>query len=187
MNSRLLLKDLLEQNRQIIDEVKQKYLHLPDEMLSRRPAPNKWSLNEIFEHLNLGNEAYFLRIEQALSAPNLPPFNPEFKPGLFGNFFTNFLSPKKDRVTNKIKAPAFFDPAKTGQNPMAIEKYLTSMQEFNEFMLKSQHTDLNKIRIPFMLFSGIRFRLGDVFRFVIAHSRRHLIQAQSTFERVNSN
>jgi hypothetical protein len=185
MNSRELLKQLLEQNQEIIAQVKQNYLHLSTELLSTKPEPKKWSLNEIFEHLNMANEPYLNSLRKELSAQKLPKYNAEFKSGFLGNLFTRLLEPKKGTVKNKMKAPSFLDPSKTGQNNMALEKYLTLMLELNEMILQAQKTDLEKIRIPFSLTPLIRFKMGDVFRFLTAHSQRHLIQAQKTYAQIS--
>ena len=60
------------------------------------------------------------------------------------------------------------------------EQTLAEFNELHQKMLEQLETarnyDLNRIKIPSAIGPILKFRLGDAFRFVIAHAQRHVVQ-----------
>jgi hypothetical protein len=46
-----------------------------------------------------------------------------------------------------------------------------------QYLESSRNRDLSAVRIPISISKWITIRLGDTFRFVIAHNKRHIMQA----------
>jgi hypothetical protein len=49
---------------------------------------------------------------------------------------------------------------------------------------KAKEKDLNVARVPITVTNLVKLKLGDVFRFLIAHEQRHMIQARNTLKAV---
>ncbi|MGV3636350.1 MAG: DinB family protein, partial [Flavobacteriales bacterium] len=87
---------------------------LPAEVLLRRPAPDAWNVLEVFEHLNLSSGVYVRGLEDVFArraARHRP--DPEFTPGLLGEWFTTGLEPKPGGVIKwRMRTMKMFDPAR---------------------------------------------------------------------------
>lgn len=151
---------------------------LGDEQLRRKPTPEAWSVVEVIAHLNYYARFYTQAIENQMEhhqTTNRPGFNP----GWFGNYFTRIIGPSPDgQVRNKMKT--FKDAVPTppsGLDPEAEIREFTAHQHHLLNLLRiARSADLGRIRVPITLTRLIRLKLGDTFRFVIAHEQRHFQQ-----------
>src|SRR3954470_24641440 len=77
---------------------------LSEEQLAQRPQPGRWSLAEIFVHLNLTAQVYFPEIDRAIEqgrAKGMPGGGP-LKLDFRGKMFVKYLEPP---YRMKSKAP----------------------------------------------------------------------------------
>jgi hypothetical protein len=66
-------------------------------------------------------------------------------------------------------------------NPVEVIAYFEeSQRELLGLLKKAERADLAKIRVPISISRIIRLKLGDTFRFLIAHQQRHFVQIQET-------
>jgi hypothetical protein len=84
--------------------------------LLEQPAPGKWTVIQILEHLNSYGYYYLPAIDRSLQQNDAAVEN--FKPGWLGNYFTRLMQPSTDGIVkNKMRAPKdhrpspFLDPA----------------------------------------------------------------------------
>lgn len=56
-------------------------------------------------------------------------------------------------------------------------------QAFSGSLRKAQATDINATRVPVSISKRIRLKLGDTFRFLIAHNERHILQAKKHLDK----
>ncbi|HEX6981372.1 MAG TPA: hypothetical protein VF181_01295 [Balneolaceae bacterium] len=99
-----------------------------------------------------------------------------FKSGLFGNYFTKSMLPKE----NLTKMNTFEDKDPIG-NPLkksSVDRFIGQQQQILSLLDKSKGTNLSKTKVPLSLSKWIKLRLGDVFRVVVYHNERHLVQAK---------
>ena len=105
-----LLESLQNDVRQII--LAANYLKSTDPgILLQEPAPGKWSVIQVLEHLNSYGRYYLLAIERSMNT------NKEavayFKPGWFGNYFTKLMKPGENgTIANKMQSPKDHRPSK---------------------------------------------------------------------------
>src|SRR5690349_16836172 len=59
--------------------------------LLQEPAPGKWSVIQILEHLNTYGDYYLVALEKSLSADK--PAIQYFRPGWIGDYFTKLMLP----------------------------------------------------------------------------------------------
>ena len=142
----------------------------------------KWSVVQCLEHLNEFGRFYLPAVEKAI-AVKTGEKNAWFNSGFLGDYFTKSMKPKNVfDIKNKMKTMKRF----TFPNSLNVD---TVMKEYIDQKIRLQHLldtandrDLNSIRIPITLTKMIKLKLGDIFRFLIAHEQRHMIQARNTLK-----
>jgi uncharacterized damage-inducible protein DinB len=152
--------------------------------LSYPPEEGKWSVAQVLEHLNMYNRYYLPLIERSMIHITKDT-NAWFIPGFFGDYFTKMMMPTNVyEVKNKMKAIKGYTPSR-GIN---VENVFNEFQQHQNKLLQllevARRRNLNTIRIPLSISKLIRLKLGDAFRFIIAHEQRHMMQARNTIKAV---
>ena len=147
-------------------------------------SKDKWSVVQILEHVNAYGRYYLPAIAKALEEDNTPR-KAWFESGFWGNYFTNSMKPTNvHEIRNKMKAMKAY----TFPNSLNVEQVENEFIQQQHILLglldKAKDKDLNAIRIPITITSLIKLKLGDIFRFLIAHEQRHMIQARNTLKAV---
>lgn len=183
-NTNKLLDDLANDVQQTLSGLEQ-LKQMPGEVLLTQPAPGKWSVAQVLEHLNAYNRFYLAEIEKELASCKAR-HNPVFKPGWFGNYFTKMMQPKAgNTIRNKMSAPKnyAFGPE------LDIEKVMTEFEAGQKkllyFLEQAGKTDIGRMRLSISLTRMIKLKMGDVFRFLIAHQVRHFVQVNNTLAQVH--
>jgi hypothetical protein len=153
-------------------------------VLLQPPAAGKWSVAQVIEHLNSYGRYYLPLMEKALNNSKYPA-NAVFTPGWLGNYFTKSMLPKEDgRVTNKMQSPKDHRPAPDVDSLQVLNDFLAQEKLLLQLLQQARMTDINKLKIPISIAKFIKIKLGDTFRFLIAHHQRHLVQVANTLEAV---
>ncbi len=181
-NSVELLNQLQADVRQMILEAN--YLQSTDPgILLQQPAPGKWSVIQVLEHLNSYGNYYLLAIEKSLDedkkATNV------FKPGWIGNYFTKLMKPGENgRILNKMQSPKDHRPHSHPDAFPVLTTFLEQQHYLLELLEKAKAKNIGSIRTPISIARLIKLKVGDVFRFLIAHQQRHFIQIENTLAAV---
>lgn len=183
MQSEKLLQLLLEQTRQILNQV-EKLKNLDMQTLNWKAHAESWSILECLEHLNLYGDFYLPQIEQKIKTSNTQSAI-EFKSGILGGYFANSMLPKEK--LNKMKTFKDKNPLNASLDKSTIEKSLNQHIKLLELLNKSRNVNLNKVRIPTSISSLIKLKLGDTFQFFINHILRHLKQIERAEEGAKAN
>ncbi|MFC0775363.1 DinB family protein [Terrimonas alba] len=147
-------------------------------VLLQQPAPGTWSVIEVLEHLNSYSRYYLLAIEKSLQVDK--PANELFKPGWLGDYFTKLMKPKEDgTVANKMKSPKDHRPPKFLDAFPVLNSFLEHQHYLLELLEQAKSKNIGSIRIPITISKFIKLKLGDTFRFLIAHEQRHLVQIEN--------
>lgn len=157
--------------QQIIETVETELLPLETSVLNRKPAPEKWSPLECFEHLNRYNRFYNPELEQALEHRGKAA---AFRPGWLGNFFVQSVTPENARP---MKTRAYLNPAGSRLGINVLEEFLGHQRHLLELLTRAKGANLNRRAVRVEVFRLLRINTGDAFRFVVAHQQRHLQQA----------
>src|SRR6476661_5023272 len=144
----------------------------------------RWSVAQVLEHLNMYNRFYLPKMEKAM-VPITHDTDAWFSSGWLGNYFTKMMMPKDIyEVKNKMKTAKGYSPSK-GLNVEAVfNEFLQHQQKLLQLLEVARRRNLNSIRIPTSFTSMIKMKLGDTFRFLIAHEQRHMIQARNAIKAV---
>jgi len=183
--STVLLEDLRTDTRQIILQVNYLLQQDPDVLL-QQPAAGKWSIVQIIEHLNSYGRYYLPLMKGSLSSPANPPTE-FFIPGWLGEYFVKSMLPKSNgQVTNKMQSPKNHRPLPDIDSKTTLEEFLQQEFLLLQLLENAGKTNLGKIRIPISISRFIKIKLGDTFRFLIAHHQRHFVQVQNTMKVVGA-
>jgi hypothetical protein len=185
MKSHALLEQLQADTREIL--VKLSYLRQEDPgLLVQQPAPGKWSVAQVIEHLNSYGRYYLPQLQKALEQSKYPA-NDHFTNGWLGNYFTKSMMPKPDnRVTNKMRSPKDHRPSPDIDPKSVMDEFERQELQLLELLNKAKKTDIGRIRIPISIAPFIKLKMGDVFGFLIAHHQRHFVQIYNTKYEVRS-
>jgi uncharacterized damage-inducible protein DinB len=145
--------------------------------LKRKPGNDKWNVLEVLYHLNSYNDYYLKEIKEAMTANAHRLSTGQFKSGVIGNYFANAMMPGADGgVKNVMKAPKNHVPGPANGETVEIDRFLNGQKDLFQLLKAAQKLDLTKITVPISISRFIRIRLGDTFRFLIAHQQRHFAQ-----------
>jgi hypothetical protein len=181
-------EDLLKELTQDVQRVKEAAAFFNDADKTKMvypPDPARWSVVQIIEHLNAYNRHYLPAIEKELSLLVTDDSSAWFTSGYWGEKFTKMMRPTNVyEIKNKMKTAKKM----SFPNSLNVEKVMKEFAEGQDKILqlleRAKGRDLAKIHIPISLTKLIKLRLGDTFRFLIAHEQRHLIQARNTWKEV---
>jgi uncharacterized damage-inducible protein DinB len=177
-NSNALVESLLADVRQILLQANQ-LKQSPLLLLQKQPAPGKWSVAQVLEHLNFYSRHYITAIEQKLHLNQSDP-DIDFHPGWLGNYFTNLMKPKEgNNISKKMKAPKNALPSAQPDAKEMLDEFISHQHHLLSLLQIAKTANLEKIRIPTSLSKFIDLRLGDTFRFFIAHEQRHFVQIET--------
>jgi hypothetical protein len=149
---------------------------IPADILLRQPEPGKWSIAQVLEHLNGYNRFYLDVIEKGLKNNNYPS-KQSYKAGWFGDYFTKMMQPRKDgTIGNKMSAPKAYNFGPDLDVERVLNEFRRGQQQLLALLENARKADLGRIKVPISISKLIKLKLGDVFRFVIAHQLRHFQQ-----------
>ena len=181
-----LLGQLEQEVRQTL-QTAQQLRSLSNERLNTQPQVGTWSIAQVLEHLNSYNRYYLPEIETALQKARLISVRRKetFSPGWFGNYFTKMMQPGKGGViSKKYSAPSDHVPASKQDVARVIDEFINGQERLIDFLQQSLLTNMGSIKVPISISRFIRLKLGDTFRFLIAHQQRHFIQIQAILNRL---
>ncbi len=179
VSSHTLLADLAADVHTMMHTA-QELQQLPPALLSTPPAPGRWSVAEIVAHLNIYSEYYLPAIEKKLQTEHRPAA-PIFRPGWLGNYFTRTMKPTPENIIpHKMKTFKNAVPPPNIDAEAALTSFLHHSNSLINLLQQSERANLNAIRIPISISKFITLKLGDTFRFFIAHQERHFLQIKNT-------
>ncbi len=183
INRNSLLDQLQSDVREIILQataLKQKDM----DILELQPFADKWSVAQVLQHLNFYSSFYIPAIEKKLHLHESVP-QTQFTPGWLGNYFTNLMKPAADnRIAKKMKAPQNALPSAQPDAGKMLEEFLQHQHQLLNLLKIAKSANLGAIRIPTWLSELIQLKLGDTFRFFIAHEQRHFVQIRNILHAV---
>jgi hypothetical protein len=148
---------------------------LDPEQLVRRPAPDKWAVAHVLEHLLLMDALFFgpvVPLVRAARPDATAPARP-WRPSFIGNKIAESLT--KPAPLNALKASR---PAMPRQ--AVVERFAEDASRFEALLDDSASLDWNAVRLrpPVLPWLPLKINLGDVFRIHTVHVQRHLRQIE---------
>ena len=175
-----LITDLQEKIQAGIVEVETAFLSEHNQLLNWKPNPEEWSILECIEHLNRYNRYYNYHLEQALQKKSTPS---AFKAGWLGDFFVKSVSSENKKP---MKTRPHLNPAGSQLDKGTLTEFLDHQQHLLHLLSAAKKNNLNRRSIKVEIMPFIRMKIGDTFRFVIAHQQRHLEQARTLLKQASA-
>ena len=172
------MEALISQLQDIRSRARELVKGLSPEQLTQRPDPAKWSIAECLAHLNNTARGYFPSIDAAIQrgrAENTLGQGP-FKPGPLGSLLKWIAEPPPKF---RIRAPKSILPLANIGNPNRVVAEFMQVQDEWERLLKAMNgLNLKKIKCVTPLATLPKLRLAAPIPWMLAHERRHLLQAE---------
>ena len=146
-----------------------------DAELNKRLNDESWSVLECLEHLNLYGNFYLPEIKNRIERSNTKATT-EFKSGWLGNYFAQSMLPKEK--LNKMKAFKSMNPIHSSLSKTTVTIFIDQQKQLLDLLNASKNVNLNKVKTSISITTLIKLKLGDTFRFIIYHNKRHVVQAQ---------
>lgn len=180
------LSELRARSRAVRNDIQQHFYFMESEELKRRPAPNKWSIVEVFAHINLVQGYYIKNITRALERAaevNHDQVNQTW----IGKQAIRYTAPV-DGV-RRFKLPTFnkINPIKRAKKGIVVDEkvvfrdLISDIEEMEELMIKAYDYDLESEKVPTVI-SWIKINIADALEFNLAHTERHILQAREIAE-----
>lgn len=180
-----LINDLREDTLYIIQRIETQLKPLSQEILTFKTSPESWSILECIAHMNIADRHYIDQIQEKLNSHKSTPKD-SYRGGALGNYFIKMMKPKENNVIpNKMKTISKFFPVTnllSKDKTSIINTFLDDQQVILTLLEQAKNVNLERIRIKSALGGWLKFKLGDAFRFVIAHNQRHVLQAMNVLK-----
>ncbi|MEA2416767.1 MAG: hypothetical protein QOI58_3424 [Thermoanaerobaculia bacterium] len=151
---------------------------LSEEQGMRRPEGGGWSVSECLDHLATGNRLYLNAMQEPANRARLRGMyrRRPARPGLVGRFFVGLLEPPP-RWWSRMKAPRKTRPRNAPPLAETFADFIATQGQAGAFLRANADLDLAGIRFPNPFVRGIFFSLATGLHVIVAHERRHLLQA----------
>ena len=162
----------LETAKATISKADEAQLHLPE-------APGKWNMLQCLQHLTLATRVYTENVKEALSTDNLAPASPEYKGHWKGRMFAKMNAPKPGgEIPMKVKTFKTMEPPPQLDSREVIDAFFAEHEYMIELINESRAINIDKVKVATALGSLVKLRLGEAYRFLLAHTQRHIVQLQ---------
>lgn len=145
-----------------------------------RPAPEKWSIGECLDHLNMawGTLSRFDRRIAQGREKGLTADGP-FHAGLLGGLYIRSIEPP---VRLRLPSPRRYRPRPNLRVEEVLPRFLQLQEELQTRVEESRGLDLARLRLSSPVTRRFKMSLAEWFAFLAAHQRRHLWQARRVRE-----
>lgn len=159
----------------------------PREALRHRPRPDAWSALDCVEHMNLFYDDYLPRVEAAVQQ-TAPGSSATYSPGFFGKKMIASLRPQRGKRRMKIKTFKKMIPDTDGKSAEPVfAAFFRHHAQLEELLTRAESLDWDRTKVTSAIGPILRFKLGDCFRLLLAHTERHLLQAHEAIREKKAN
>lgn len=177
INSQELITQLQIDVNDIIEQVLGEFIPMAEIQLNQKEHPDKWSILECFQHLNLYSRYYLPHIEQAILKQKASASHSSvpLKSTWIGSLSIQSMHPKN---TKKQKTFKHMNPVNSKLDKSVLDQFLTHQQKLQNLIESSRLINLNSGKVPVEFFKLIKMNIGEALQFVVVHEQRHLLQAK---------
>lgn len=165
-----------------IDQLAQAFQHdfgkLSFDELNWKPNAHTWSVAQILHHIIVVNESYYPIINQLRNQTYYTPRYGQigFINRLFGKMVLNAVKPDQKR---KIKTFPIWEPERSQVRGDIVHQFVAHQQELKTVVLGCGDLIKAGTVISSPANRMIVYKLETAFDIMIAHEKRHLLQAQA--------
>jgi hypothetical protein len=150
---------------------------LTEAQFNWRPAIDRWSIGECFDHLNATARLFVPAIDAAIATARAREWRSQgpFVYPLFERIFLR-LSEPPPRI--RFRAPGAFRPAAARSPDDVGREFMDWQEKLGERLAHADGLDLRRARHRSPAIGIFRWSLGTMFAVMLAHQRRHIWQAR---------
>lgn len=180
-SKQVLITELLDRT-ELVKASTQSFLRLTGQQLHFRPSADKWSIAEIFGHLNIVHDIYIRNILSRIAlAPDVRMEH--YRSGWLGEWLYGKMMPRSDGTVFKLPSPKRLHANPEGlDGHEELQRFLQQCDALDDILRHVSTKDMQGIRIPLSFARVLRLRLGDNLRYIVAHNERHLLQAHRVLQ-----
>lgn len=160
---------------------------LSDSTFTLRPAPGKWSPEEICRHIIRFNNLYQDQIEQILKlrSPDSGTLPSEFRPGLLKSLFIKWMEPPYKFKISTLKP--LYPESISGNANQTRTDLIQNQQELISLveMMRDEEVNTDRLKGKHPLFSLLPLTVTEMLALIDAHQRRHFWQISQTIEMIS--
>lgn len=168
---------------ELASEAEELVAPLDDVQLNWSPHPDRWSVGQCLDHLNVVGYQILPRLSEAIRKGHTAgrTANPPFRYGLLSRFFIRANAP----AGRKVKTLAAYRPSVSGslRKEEVLSRFRSLQEELARAAADANTLDLSGIKVTSPASKLIRISLGAWFAATIAHEERHLLQARTVVQR----
>lgn len=151
---------------------------LSPEQLLWRPAPDKWSIALVAQHLINNNQPYFEIIRGKISKYKGGSNNHRtFKHTFWGRFLYKMVAP--ETIHKKLKTPKPFRPDPDPDIATLAARFDANQQQLLDIIDESRRVDAQKVFVRSPAAWIMRFHIADALAALAVHELRHLKQVEN--------
>ena len=163
----------------VLQTVEQEFASMSDQQLRWKPAPERWSIIECLQHLNLAERFYIRNIQHKVDKLGLiqtTPTDQTLQSDWVGKALLFAVDPQ---VKLKLPAPGVVRPRSAADLIPAdvIGQFMNLQTLLRDLLPKAVYLDWNRDKVMTLFGNWLKIRLGDAFLMLLAHTERHLKQA----------
>ncbi|WP_080239810.1 DinB family protein [Spirosoma rigui] len=172
----------------VLDTVSREFKPQSDAQLRWKPSPDRWSVLECVQHLNLAERFYIRNIQHKVDALGLvqtPPVDQTLESDWVGKALLYIVDPK---TTLKFPAPGIIRPRRPEElNPAEVLNQFIELQTIlHDLLDKAVYLDWNNDKVSTLFGNWLKIRLGDALLMLVAHTERHMNQAMRVRNEMSS-
>jgi len=150
--------------------------HLSRKQFNWRPSPQRWSIGQCIEHLNITTERYLPVLRRAMTEARAAGrlASGPFALGFLERWFLGYMEPpprRKTRTGKGFVAAPDLEPAAT------IARFNALQNDLGQCIREAGGLDLKAIKVRSQ-FGPVSWSLNGTLAILLAHERRHIWQAR---------
>ncbi len=179
VSTKEFLQDLLEITRENLNKA-ESFKLLSEEVLNRKQDSESWSVFECIEHLNRYGDFYIPEIDKRIEHSTYKP-NAHFKSNWLGRYLSKSVSYEQEGL-KKMKTFKSMNPVNSKLTIETLDKFIEQQHQIIDLLDRAKTINLDKTKTAISISKLIKLKLGDTFRVVIYHNKRHIIQAEKNID-----
>ena len=180
--------DLQNRLLAVLSTVEHEFRPQSDAQFRWRPGPDRWSILECLQHLNLAERFYIRNIQHKVDALGLiqkPPVDQTLESDWVGRAMLYAVDPA---MKIKLPSPGIIRPRRPEELIPAdvMNQFVDLQTTLHDLLGRAVYLDWNKEYVPSLFGNWLKVRLGDTFLMLVAHTERHMNQAMRVREEMNT-
>jgi hypothetical protein len=178
MNSKEFIAQIAEGFEKSIDEVINTVDGVNHQLMNVPEGEKKWSMLQCIKHTSIATGVYVKNLSELLENEKQITSAGLYNGGWMGKYLEKSNQPKQDgALKGKLKTFKWMDPDNQLDRNKVIDEFIVTHQKMIALIKQSEVVNLDRRKIQTAI-PILKLRLGDAYKFLLAHTKRHVVQLQ---------